>query len=137
MTVRGIRNMNPGNIRLGESWLGLRMKQTDPDFCQFTSMIYGCRALLKLLRTYVEKRGCTTIRKVVERWAPPSENDTTSYVLSVAAACRRDADERLPVDVDPLIYLDLARAIARHECGPEAEGIGDDVWEVAAKEAGL
>ena len=92
MTVRGIRNMNPGNIRLGESWLGLRTKQTDPDFCQFTSMIYGCRALLKLLRTYVEKRGCTTIRKVVERWAPPSENDTTSYVLSVAAACRRDAD---------------------------------------------
>lgn len=137
MTVRGIRNMNPGNIRLGESWLGLRMKQTDPDFCQFTSMIYGCRALLKLLRTYVEKRGCTTIRKVVERWAPPSENNTTNYVLSVAAACRRDADERLPVDVDPLIYLDLARAIARHECGPEAEGIGDDVWEVAAKEAGI
>ena len=137
MTVRGIRNMNPGNIRLGESWLGLRMKQTDPDFCQFTSMIYGCRALLKLLRTYVEKRGCTTIRKVVERWAPPSENDTTSYVLSAAAACRRDADERLPVDVDPLIYLDLARAIARHECGPEAEGIGDDVWEAAAKEAGI
>lgn len=137
MTVRGIRNMNPGNIRLGESWLGLRMKQTDPDFCQFTSMVYGCRALLKLLRTYVEKRGCTTIRKVVERWAPPSENDTTSYVLSVAAACRRDADERLPVDVDPLIYLDLARAIARHECGPEAEGIGDDVWEAAAKEAGI
>lgn len=137
MTVRGIRNMNPGNICLGESWLGLRMKQTDPDFCQFTSMIYGCRALLKLLRTYVEKRGCTTIRKVVERWAPPSENDTSSYVLSVAAACRRDPDERLPVDVDPLIYLDLARAIARHECGPEAEGIGDDVWEVAAKEAGL
>lgn len=137
MTVRGIRNMNPGNIRLGESWLGLRMKQTDPDFCQFTSMIYGCRALLKLLQTYVEKRGCTTIRKVVERWAPPSENDTSSYVLSVAAACRRDPDERLPVDVDPLIYLDLARAIARHECGPEAEGIWDDVWEAAAKEAGL
>lgn len=137
MTVRGIRNMNPGNIRLGESWLGLRMKQTDPDFCQFTSMIYGCRALLKLLRTYVEKRGCTTIRKVVERWAPPSENGTSSYVLSVAAACRRDPDERLPVDVDPLIYLDLARAIARHECGPEAEGIWDDVWEAAAKEAGL
>ena len=137
MTVRGIRNMNPGNIRLGESWLGLRTKQTDPDFCQFTSMVYGCRALLKLLRTYVEKRGCTTIRKVIERWAPPSENDTSSYVLSVAAACRRDPDERLPVDVDPLIDLDLARAIARHECGPEAEGIWDDVWEAAAKEAGL
>lgn len=137
MTVRGIRNMNPGNIRLGESWLGLRTKQTDPDFCQFTSMVYGCRALLKLLRTYVEKRGCTTIRKVIERWAPPSENDTSSYVLSVAEACRRDPDERLPVDVDPLIYLDLARAIARHECGPEAEGIWDDVWEAAAKEAGL
>ena len=129
--------MNPGNIRKGEDWLGLRTTQSDPDFCQFTSMVYGCRALLKLLRTYVEKRGCTTIRKVVERWAPPSENDTSSYVLSVASACRRDPDERLPVDVDPLIYLDLARAIARHECGPEAEGIVDDVWEAAAKEAGI
>lgn len=137
MTVRGIRNMNPGNIRLGESWLGLRTKQTDPDFCQFTSMVYGCRALLKLLRTYVEKRGCTTIRKVIERWAPPSENDTSSYVLSVAAACRRDPDEVLNFEADPLLYLDIAKAIARHECGPEAEGIWDDVWEAAAKEAGL
>ena len=90
MTVRGIRNMNPGNIRLGESWLGLRTKQTDPDFCQFTSMVYGCRALLKLLRTYVEKRGCTTIRKVIERWAPPSENDTSSYrcLSRIFIACR-------------------------------------------------
>ena len=97
----------------------------------------GCRALLKLLQTYVEKRGCKTIRQIVERWAPPSENDTRSYVLSVASVCRRDPDVRLHVDVDPLIYLDLARAIARHECGAEAEGSGDDVWEEAAKEAGL
>lgn len=137
MTVRGIRNMNPGNIRLGESWLGLRTKQTDPDFCQFTSMVYGCRALLKLLRTYVEKRGCTTIRKVIERWAPPSENDTSSYVLSVAAACRRDPDEVLNFEADPLLYLDIAKAIARHECGVDAEAITDDAWEVGLKEAGL
>ena len=67
---------------------------------------------------------CKTIRQIVERWAPPSENDTRSYVLSVASACRRDPDERLHVDVDPLISLDLARAIARHECGAEAEAEG-------------
>ncbi len=137
MTARGIRNNNPGNLRHGEDWLGLAPVQDDQNFCTFTEMHFGVRALLKTLRTYVERRGCDTVRKIITRWAPENENDTASYVLHVATACRREPDERLPVDVDPLIYLDLARAIARHECGPEAEGIGNDVWEVAAKEAGL
>lgn len=137
MTARGIRNCNPGNLRHGDQWRGLREVQTDGDFCQFVSMTMGCRALLKTLQTYVEKRGCDTVRKIIERWAPPNENDTESYVLSVAAACRRDADERLPVESDPLIYLDLARAIARHENGADAESIDADTWEAAMKEAGL
>ena len=32
---RGIRNKNPGNIKLGTAWDGLASEQTDPVFCVF------------------------------------------------------------------------------------------------------
>lgn len=137
MTARGIRNNNPGNLRHGEDWLGLAPVQDDQNFCIFTEMHFGVRALLKTLRTYVERRGCDTVRKIITRWAPENENDTASYVLHVATACRRDPDEGLNFEADPLLYLDIAKAIARHECGVDAEAITDDVWEVGLKEAGL
>lgn len=137
MTARGIRNNNPGNLRHGSNWDGLAPTQTDHAFCQFTTMAKGCRALLKTLRTYVERHGLRTVREIVNRWAPPSENDTGSYVRSVAAAVRHDANEPLRFEADPLLYLDLAKAIARHENGADAELITDDAWEVGMKEAGL
>lgn len=77
------------------------------------------------------------MRKIITRWAPENENDTSSYVLHVATACRRDPDEVLNFEADPLLYLDIAKAIARHECGVDAEAITDDAWEVGLKEAGL
>ena len=30
---RGIRNKNPGNIKLGTNWDGLADEQSDPTFC--------------------------------------------------------------------------------------------------------
>lgn len=137
MTARGIRNNNPGNLRHGSKWDGLAATQTDPDFCQFVTMAKGCRALIKTLRTYVERHGLRTVRGIVNRWAPPVENNTSAYVRSVAAAVRHDADEPLNFEADPLLFLDLAKAIARHENGADAELITDDAWEVGMKEAGL
>ena len=32
---RGIRNKNPGNIKLGTEWDGLASEQSDPTFCIF------------------------------------------------------------------------------------------------------
>lgn len=138
MTTRGIRNKNPGNLEKTQTvWQGEIRPGADERFCEFESLIMGCRALIKTLVTYHTKHGCSTVRSIIERWAPSSENDTTSYIRHVASAVGRGEDEVLPFDVDPSYYLAIARAIARHECGPEAEGIGNDVWEVAAKEAGL
>lgn len=136
-TTRGIRNRNPGNLRHGERWQGLAAEQPDAAFCTFETMAYGCRALIKTLQTYVRKRGCRTIRQIIERWAPPNENDTQSYVRHVASAVGRGADEVIPFDVDPSYYLAIAKAIARHENGAAAESISSDVWEEAAKMAGL
>lgn len=81
MSTRGIRNNNPANIRLGCNWKGLAEKQTDKEFCQFTTMTWGVRALLVTLRTYVVKYHLHTVREIITRWAPPSDgNNTEKYI---------------------------------------------------------
>lgn len=82
---RGLRNNNPGNIRHdGTRWQGERIPSTDRSFKQFTSMAYGYRAMFKLLTNYARLHGCQTIRKIISRWAPPSENNTAAYIATVS-----------------------------------------------------
>lgn len=136
-TARGMRNRNPGNIeKSAAKWQG-EIDGDDDRFCTFESMAYGCRALIKTLMTYHEKHGLSTVEEIVGRWAPASENDTRSYVLSVASAISRAPDEAIPFGADPSYYLAVAKAIARHECGADAEAISSDVWEEAGKLAGI
>ena len=49
---RGIRNKNPGNIKLGTKWDGLADEQSDPVFCVFSEAVWGIRALMRILLTY-------------------------------------------------------------------------------------
>lgn len=87
MSTRGIRNNNPANIRRGCNWKGLAKKQTDREFCQFTTMTWGVRALLVTLRTYVVKYRLHTVREIITRWAPPSDgNNTEKYIEYVEKA---------------------------------------------------
>lgn len=113
--VRGLRNNNPGNIRKSaDKWQGLAPVQDDPSFFKFTSASFGVRALGKILQTYRNKYGLQNVRDIIGRWAPPNENNTTSYVSSVARALGVSADE--PIDVYARLP-DLAAAIIRHENG--------------------
>lgn len=83
MISRGIRNNNPGNIRRSSSrWLGMTMYKTDKEFVQFTSMDYGLRALMVLIRNYI-KNGYNTPYKIIHRYAPQTENNTAGYLLFV------------------------------------------------------
>ena len=91
MIPRGIRNNNPLNIRRGTKWIGLSKHQTDPAFCQFDSITYGLRAGLIIIRTYMMKYKLTTIHSIVSRWAPPSENNTNTYVKSVSSMMKMHA----------------------------------------------
>lgn len=86
--TRGIRNNNPGNIRWGDDWQGLvpQAQRTDKSFCQFIKPEYGIRAMIIILRNYQRKHRLSTISGIINRWAPTNENDTQSYINSVAKA---------------------------------------------------
>jgi len=83
-TPRGIRNNNPGNIRKSnDPWQGLSPEQNDPDFFQFTSPTYGIRAIARILITYQDNYSCVYAGDFIDRWAPPSENNTGAYKAAV------------------------------------------------------
>lgn len=89
---RGIRNNNPANIRRGSCWKGLVKSLPEPftgrsicdkEFCQFSSVEYGVRALIVVLRTYTYKHRLYTISQIIHRYAPLSENNTYLYIANV------------------------------------------------------
>ena len=117
---RGIRNNNPLNIRRsGDKWQGLRTLQEDKAFCQFESMAYGWRAAFRLLcHTYYGKYKLRTIRAIINRWAPPKENDTQYYIRSVAERTGIGADRELgDPQTHPAEWMMIGIAMAIVECG--------------------
>lgn len=121
MSVRGIRNNNPLNIRKGCSWKGERTNQKDSDFEEFVSIEWGIRAALKLMRNHITGFGgkrprMNTLKKLINVWAPPTENATMRYVDFVS-----DHVGLLPSDIinpdDGKIMCKIARAMAFVECG--------------------
>lgn len=115
--TRGIRNNNPGNIRKSKDpWQGLAERQTDAAFFVFKSPMYGIRALARVLITYQDKKNLRTIKDIIRRWAPQTENDTNAYIISVADATGFAQDQLL--DMHRFDHLmPLVAAIIRHENG--------------------
>lgn len=114
MATRGIRNNNPGNIRVSkDQWEG--MTGDDGAFVTFDSPESGVRALGKNLLSY-GRQGYDSIEKIINRWAPPNENDTQAYIDSVVAATGIPATQSLDLS-DPDTLSSLAQAISFHETG--------------------
>lgn len=122
MTVtRGVRNNNPGNIDRGQNWQGLATKaemtseqRLETRFCVFKAPEWGIRALAKLLQTYQSKYGLRTVRGIINRWAPTSENNTGAYVAAVARAVGVAPDAQIDVTDYPTA-LAIVEAIIAHE----------------------
>lgn len=121
---RGIKNNNPLNIRLGSPWKGLCKEQKDKAFCQFQRMEWGLRAAFCLLHTYAEKHRLSSIKDIISRWAPPSENDTTAYVRQVCLLTGFGGNQRLTEAQWPR----LVKAMAKIESGAE---LTDELLEKA------
>ena len=89
---RGLENRNPGNIRrVPVRYKGEVRPSRDPDFKEFESLAWGYRAIFVLLDTYRTRYGIDTLRVMISRWAPPSENRTEAYIRSRASRSFRDS----------------------------------------------
>lgn len=127
--ARGERNNNPGNIRHGSKWQGLSTQQTDPSFCQFVSPEYGIRAIYKLLQTYQKKYELNTVESIIDRYAPPNENNTTGYINRAAKDIGVSVNEPINVSSKP-VAIALATAIVGVELGyqPYSQKVFKDAW---------
>lgn len=125
MAARGIRNNNIGNIRVSkDQWEGAT--GDDGAFLTFDTPDSGVRALAKNLMSY-GRQGYDSIEKIINRWAPPSENDTQSYIDSVVAATGIPATQSIDL-TNPDVLASLSEAIGYHETGsrydPEVYKLG-------------
>src|ERR1700733_12585532 len=117
---RGIRNNNPGNIRkTRQIWHGEVEPGQDLSFIQFSSMVYGIRCMAVIVGQYIHLHDLITVREIINRWAPPVENDTTAYVDDVAEDMGISPDMPLPTGVQlfPAYLAALIAAISIHENG--------------------
>ncbi|NWA25755.1 structural protein [Pseudomonas gingeri] len=118
LETRGVRNRNPGNIDYSPSndWQG----QLKPDpaiekrFARFDAAENGIRALGKVLLTYQRKHGLKTVKGIISRWAPSTENDTAAYVRAVEA----NTSTKPGAEIDltrPAVMQGFVKAIIHHE----------------------
>lgn len=73
---------NPCAIRKSPSnhWIGEDSLNNSP-FCKFTDMSFGLRACAIIIRNYIVKYRFTTVREIIQRYAPVSDgNDIKSYL---------------------------------------------------------
>lgn len=111
---RGYRNNNPLNVRYNAAnkWLGKYTPNTDGAFEQFKTMAYGYRCALYLLRKYITRYGCNTVRKIIQKWAPPTENNTQAYIQHVCEIAGLNADKAVnAADEDTLTRMAYAMSI--------------------------
>ena len=93
---RGLTNCNPGNIRQSKTrYKGERRPSRDNEFKEFESVAYGYRAMFVLLDTYSRRYGLCTIRQMLNRYAPPSENFTEGYIRFVSEKTGIAPDEMI------------------------------------------
>lgn len=81
---RGLRNNNPGNIRLSSTRYQGEVDSSDTAFKQFKTMAHGYRAMFVLLYTYQKKYHLHTIAEMITRYAPAVENHTQAYIEAVS-----------------------------------------------------
>ena len=108
--------------------------------CLFKSLEYGWRAAFYLLtRTYYHKYRLYTIRGIISKWAPPSENKTEAYIANVSALTGILPDEPLGIPSDqPSRWMMHGAAMAIQENGTESLDYFAMLrgWELARADVG-
>ena len=99
---------NPGNIRNSPTtYVGEITPSRHKSFKTFENMFFGYRAMFRLLNTYIIQHKIETLEKMIERYAPPFENQTDKYIDFVSTRSGIGKNEILyPNDkrLIPIVY---------------------------------
>lgn len=85
---------------------------------QYKTPEEGLKAIDDNLASY-GKKGVTTLADVITKWAPPSENDTASYIQNVARATGLKPDQQIDLS-NPYVRHQISAGIVQQENGRQA-----------------
>lgn len=106
---------NPANIRYNKKnhWIG--QIGSDNGFCVFDNLEHGLRALVILLRNYINVYKLHSVSQIISRFAPACENDTRNYISFVDGILRAPGIDPLDLMVCDLHLIYLGYAICKME----------------------
>lgn len=109
----GFANNNPGNLRYiaHNAWQG--QIGNNKGYGVYDTLSNGVRALGRQLAKDIAN-GADTITKLINSWAPPSENNTLAYIYDVSQ--RLGVDSNAPLNLAAFIP-ELSAAVIIHENG--------------------
>jgi hypothetical protein len=84
--VRNWRNNNPGNIEYGDFAKSFGAVGADPRFAVFPTLESGMKAKEELLFGNRSRYAGLSVTDALNRYAPPTENNTAAYIKSVTEA---------------------------------------------------
>lgn len=118
----GYRINNAMNIKAVSAFTWKGQNGNVEGLCSFDRLSSSLRAAAILLRHYGPMHGCKTVTEYIATWAPPSENDTASYIADVCARTKWMSDyvPQASADFPTLMY-----AMSWHELGRPYITIGE------------
>lgn len=108
---RGLRNNNPGNLRISNiKWQGKipNSQNTDKAFEQFSNLHFGLRAMLTDVANDITVKKLDTLTKLINSYAPPTENDTINYINFVSKSTGLTPNE--PIKLTPSLLQKIVKA---------------------------
>lgn len=118
MTTEGavINQVGNGGGVPGNNWGNIRPPGATSGFQRFGSPEEGLAAIDRNLQAYGQK-GINTLSGVINRWSPPSENDTKGLIASAASRLGIKPDQQIDLG-NPVTRQAIATAIMLQEHGP-------------------
>mgnify|MGYP003403369059 CR=1 FL=1 len=135
--TRGERNNNWGNLKKGYPFFIGEIQGTDQVFRTFSKPEYGFRAMAKVLINLIDKKKLNTISKLINVYAPSSENNTQSYIDALSSNLNIGPNTKITTsfaELAPLMYY-----IAIHENGklPPANKIQEGLKMINLKQVSV
>lgn len=120
--TRGMDCNNPMNLETTSlfRWKGELRPTVDPEevLCDFVSTFFGIRAGALDLYNQQILHGLKTWREIINKYAPPSENDTEAYIQAVCKATDVRADDVIDLS-DPAFLVKAVHAVIHQEQGKD------------------